>query len=98
MQTLHQPAAQGREPKGGNQERQHNTAPATQDRNVSTATMRIRARTKGAAMIFKIVRIVHTSYKKFVVCLYMYIITPQEGANKDASAIPTSGQNVQKSR
>ena len=23
MQTLHQPAAQGREPKGGNQERQH---------------------------------------------------------------------------
>ena len=112
MQTLHQPAAQGREPKGGNQERQHkhgdaayclpgqpmHTAPATQDRNVSTATMRIRARTKGAAMIFKIVRIVHTSYKKFVVCLYMYIITPQEGANKDASAIPTSGQNVQKSR
>ena len=74
------------------------SAPATQDRNVSTATMRIRARTKGAAMIFKIVRIVHTSYKKFVVCLYMYIITPQEGANKDASAIPTSGQNVQKSR
>src|SRR5699024_1173181 len=61
------------------------TAPATQDRNVTTATMRIRARTKGAAMIFKIVRIVHTSYKKFVVCLYMYIITPQEGANKDAS-------------
>ena len=49
-------------------------------------------------MIFKIVRIVHTSYKKFVVCLYMYIITPQEGANKDASAIPTSGQNIQKSR
>ena len=98
MQTLHQPAAQGREPKGGNQERQHKHAPATQDRNVSTATMRIRARTKGAAMIFKIVRIVHTSYKKFVVCLYMYIITPQEGANKDASAIPTSGQNVQKSR
>ena len=74
------------------------TAHATQDKNVSTATMRIRARTKGAAMIFKIVRIVHTSYKKFVVCLYMYIITPQEGANKDASAIPTSGQNVQKSR
>ena len=35
----------------------------TQDRNVSTATMRIRARTKGAAMIFKIIRIVHTSYK-----------------------------------
>ena len=88
MQTLHQPSAQGREPKGGNQERQHkhgdaayglpgqqtedrqqgqthasHTAPATQDRNVSTATMRIRARTKGAAMIFKIVRMVHTSYK-----------------------------------
>ena len=47
-------------------------------------------------MIFKIVRMVHTSYKKFVVCLSMYIITPQEGANKDASAIPTSGQSVQK--
>ena len=39
-------------------------------------------------MIFKIVRIVHTSYKKFVVCLYMYIITPQEGANKDDSGCP----------
>ena len=43
--------------------RQMHTAPATQDRNVSTATMRIRARTKGAAMIFKIIRMVHTSYK-----------------------------------
>ena len=122
MQTLHQPAAQGWEPKWGNEERQHKHGDAAyclpgqqaEDRQQGQAHTshnahrpchagqerkhRHRARTKGAAMIFKIVRIVHTSYKMFVVCLYMYIITPQEGANKDASAIPTSGQNVQKSR
>ena len=42
------------------------TAPATQDRNESIATAMIRARIKGAAIIFKIVRVVHTSYKSLI--------------------------------
>lgn len=41
-------------------------APAMQARNESTATMSISARTKGAAIIFKIVRMVHTSYKNLI--------------------------------
>ena len=41
-------------------------APAIQERNESTATARISAKTKGAAMIFKIVRMVHTSYKSLI--------------------------------
>ena len=39
------------------------TAPAMQERNESTATTSISARTTGAAMIFKMIRMVHTSYK-----------------------------------
>ena len=42
------------------------SAPAMQERNEITATARIRARIKGAAIIFKIVRMVHTSYKSLL--------------------------------
>ena len=62
-------------------------APAMQERNEITATARISTRTKGAAIIFKIVRI-ELPPIKVCICLYRYIIPHQEGPHKDDSGCP----------
>ena len=122
MQTFHQTATQGRNPKGGNQKRQHkhgNAAyclPGQQAEDFQqgqahasynvhsarhTGQERKRRHNEDQSQNKQDAIILRSSTRfippiKVDIFLYMYIITLREGANKDASVIPTSGQSVQK--